>query len=207
MLSATVALVGWEVRLDARASLSHRVPLDDERAVVLRAQRGDRVAAAQLYAWFREPAWRTIVARCPDRTKAEDALRDTFRKVLERLGSYTPRDGTSIEAWIRTIAVHCAMDVHRADQRDRRLEDRVAADDPPSGGFARPDRALEREDTARDVERSLALLHPRYAEVLRLRLLEERPREACAELLGITVGNLDVLLHRAAKAFRKVYPP
>lgn len=175
--------------------------------MVLRAQQGDRAAAAQLYAWFREPAWRAVVARCPDRTKAEDALREAFRKVLERIGSYTPREGTSIEAWIRTIAVHCAMDVHRADQRDRRIEDRAAADELPSGGFARPDRGLEREDTARDVERALALLTPRYAEVLRLRLIEDRPREACAELLGITVGNLDVLLHRAAKAFRKVYPP
>ena len=40
-----------------------------------------------------------------------------------------------------------------------------------------------------------------------MRLIDETPREQCAESLGITVGNLDVLVHRAAKAFRKVYPP
>jgi DNA-directed RNA polymerase specialized sigma24 family protein len=57
------------------------------------------------------------------------------------------------------------------------------------------------------VETSLSRMNPRYAEVLRMRLIEETPREACAEKLGITVGNLDVLLHRAAKAFRKVFPP
>ena len=40
-----------------------------------------------------------------------------------------------------------------------------------------------------------------------LRLIEDRTREECAEEMGVTVGNFDVILHRATKAFRKVYPP
>ena len=39
------------------------------------------------------------------------------------------------------------------------------------------------------------------------RLLEDRDREECAQAMGVTVGNFDVILHRATKAFRKVYPP
>ena len=32
-------------------------------------------------------------------------------------------------------------------------------------------------------------------------------RPVCAELLGVTVGNLDVIFHRACKAFKNNYPP
>ena len=70
-----------------------------------------------------------------------------------------------------------------------------------------PDRGVEQEDTRREVEISLSRLNPRYAEVLRLRLIDEVPREACAARLGVSLGNLDVLLHRAVKAFREEYPP
>lgn len=42
---------------------------------------------------------------------------------------------------------------------------------------------------------------------LRMRLIEDRDREECAAEMGVTVGNFDVILHRASKAFRKKYPP
>ena len=62
-------------------------------------------------------------------------------------------------------------------------------------------------DTRRQVQASLSKMNSRYADALRLRLIEDRSREECAETMGVTVGNFDVILHRAAKAFRKVYPP
>jgi DNA-directed RNA polymerase specialized sigma24 family protein len=50
-------------------------------------------------------------------------------------------------------------------------------------------------------------MNERYAMALRMRLVEDRDREECAAALGVTLGNFDVILHRATKAFRKVYPP
>ena len=77
----------------------------------------------------------------------------------------------------------------------------------PGAQSRRPDRGLEVEDTRRMVETSLSRMNERYATALRLRLIEDRPREECAELLGVKTGNFDVILHRATKAFRKVWPP
>ena len=74
-------------------------------------------------------------------------------------------------------------------------------------GFPRPDRRREVDDTKKEVEQSLSKLNERYARALRLRLIEDRSREECAQILEISVSTFDVLLHRAAKAFRKVYPP
>ena len=56
-----------------------------------------------------------------------------------------------------------------------------------------------------DREETLAGLHPRYAQAIRLRLCEERPRAECAATLGVSVETFDVLLFRAVRAFRKAY--
>jgi len=184
------------------------VPLEEERVVVERLRNGDRSAFAILYGWYGDRIYRqAILPRLPNRELAEDCLKDTFRTALEKIGSFQLVD-RSIFFWLRRIAVNKAIDVHRAQQRDRALADAVQADpEPLTQAPPRPDRGLEVRDTAREVETSLERMNPRYAEALRLRLIEGRSREECAESFGVTVGNFDVILHRAAQAFRKVYPP
>jgi RNA polymerase sigma-70 factor (ECF subfamily) len=78
---------------------------------------------------------------------------------------------------------------------------------PLYGQTPAPDRPSELAEVRVLIEESLALLNPRYARVLRLRLLDDKDRAECAEILGVTLGNFDVLFHRAAKAFRDKYPP
>ena len=88
------------------------------------------------------------------------------------------------------------------------VRDKVKAEGPVVGTQPdAPDRNLEVQDTKRMVAASLSLMNDRYANALRLRLIEERDREECAQIMGVTVGNFDVILHRASKAFRKVFPP
>ena len=70
-----------------------------------------------------------------------------------------------------------------------------------------PDRGVDVDETRALVNEALELLNPRYAQALRLRMIEDRDREECARIMDVTVGNFDVILHRAAKAFRKKYPP
>lgn len=185
------------------------VPLEQERVVIERLQAGDRAAFATLYGWYGDRIYRqAILPRLPDRTLAEDALREAFRTVLEKIGTYTPQN-RSIFFWIRRIAINKAIDIHRRHKRDRALAEAVQQE--PADALhqrpERPDRGLELADLRRDIETSLTRINDRYATALRLRLLEERSREECAELLGIKIATFDVLLHRASKAFRKEYPP
>ena len=135
-------------------------------------------------------------------------MKDTFRLALERIDQFNPQ-GKSIFFWLRRIAVNRAMDVHRAHKRARGLKDHKEAaiahtmSPPPPP----PDHAPELAQTKAQVQEALSTLNPRYAQALRLRLLEDRDRDECAEAMGVTMSNFDVILHRACKAFRKVYPP
>ncbi len=180
--------------------------LERERDVVALLQQGDREALDTLYRWFGEPLYRKVILPRVGRVElAEDVLRDTFRTALERIDTFRLED-RSIYFWLRRIAINKAMDVHRADARRQRLSDALAREqvvDPP----ADPHAAVDRAETRELVHEALERLNPRYATALRLRLLEGRSRADCAEAMGVTVGNFDVILHRAARAFRKVYPP
>jgi RNA polymerase sigma-70 factor (ECF subfamily) len=209
-MRANDALERWVSEAPVRQDVdSDLAPPDQERAVILRLQAGDRRAFATLYGWYGERIYRqAILPRLPDREAAEDVLRDTFRTALEKIATFHV-DQQSIFFWLRRIAINKAIDVHRRRKRDRNLADAMSEEpvevlhQTPD----RPDRGLEVDDLRRMVETSMSRLNPRYAEALRMRLLEDRSREECAEVLGITVGNFDVLLHRACKAFRKEYPP
>lgn len=150
---------------------------------------------------FRE----VILPRVPVRELAEDVLRDTFRLVLERIGQYKPESNKSVYFWLRRIAINRGMDVYRSWRRARQLEEVMEAEGAASTVVEPEEPEMEREDTRARIEATLGKLNPRYAEALKLRLLDELPREECATRLAVTVGNFDVILHRACGAFRKAY--
>lgn len=167
------------------------------------------MALAQLYDWYGDRLFRQVILpRLPITDLAEDVLRDTFRICIERIEQYNPAD-RSIFFWMRRIAINRAIDVHRAHKRRERLNEQVEHNLDRTMGVAppSPDRGQEVEETRDLVEEALQLINPRYAQALRLRLIEDKDREECAQILGVTVGNFDVILHRATKAFRKKYPP
>ncbi len=185
--------------------------LDEERAVIERLQRGDRAAAAALYEWYGERLYRAaILPRLPVRELAEDVLKDTFRLALERIDQFRITD-RSIYFWLRRIAVNRAIDLHRKRQRRQAFRDRHSTEETVDRTMgtapAAPDRRHDQEQLKDMVARSLSLMNPRYALALKLRILEDRDRDECARIMDVTVGNFDVILHRATKAFRKVYPP
>ena len=175
--------------------------------MIRRLQAGDRTAFATLYGWYGQPIYRSaILPRLPVPELAEDCLRDTFRTALEKIHTFRI-ENRSIFFWLRRIAVNKAIDVHRRRKRDLDLATAVKAEAHLHVAPTRPDRKIEVDDTRKMVDASLSNMNPRYAQALRLRLIEDRSREECAQILGVSVGNFDVILHRAAKAFRKVYPP
>lgn len=182
-------------------------PLSEERVIIARLQRGDRAAVATLYQWFGDRLYRSVILpRLPIRELAEDVLKDTFRLVLERIGQYESQD-RSIFYWLRRIAINRAIDVHRARQRAQTLEEIAEPERFMSEPPQQPDHGSEMDDLRAQIAASLSKLNPRYADALRLRLLEDLDRDECARRMDVTVGNFDVILHRAAKAFRSVYPP
>ncbi len=183
--------------------------LDVERGWVDRAKAGDRAALRSLLEKYGPVLYRAVLLpRLGDEARAKDALADTYAKVVATMPRYEWHPA-GIYPWLRTIAFHVAIDMLRARKREtpfdvddlQREADRKADVQGTDVSY------LEQEEAARarrKVEGALEKINPRYAEAIRLRVLQERPREEVAKALGATPATFDVILHRAMAALRKV---
>lgn len=180
-------------------------PIADERALVERAARGDRAAFERIYrAYARVIFAYVLVPMLGDRDDAEDCLRETFLAAFHALPAYQWKE-PSIYPWLKVLAKNKARDLLRASGRRQRLrgafQEHVEAivGEPETPG----DEEIQREHLRAQIEEVLTTMNPRYATVLRLRLLEGRAREDCAAAMDVKIGTLDVLLFRACRAFRQ----
>ena len=187
-------------------SVGRPEPLPDERELVERAMQGDPRAFERLYRYYAPVLFSyVLVPMLGDRDDANDCVRETFMSAHKALPRYEWR-GSSIYPWLKTLAKNKARDLLRASGRRQRLRGSfshhldVFGDREPATPM---EEAVQRQALRKRIDEVLDTLNPRYARVLRLRLLEDRSREQCAELMEVKVGTLDVLLFRAVRAFRK----
>lgn len=180
--------------------------LPDERALVERARRGDRRAFEAIYRAYAAAIFGyVLVPMLGDRDDAHDCLRETFLSAHRALVDYEWRE-PGIYAWLKVLAKNKARDLLRASGRRQRLRGAFAEHVDAMGGEGAGsvgDEEVQRTQLRGQIERVLETMNPRYAEVLRLRLLEDRAREDCAEQMNVKIGTLDVLLYRACRAFRQ----
>lgn len=176
-----------------------------ERAVFSRIRRGDAEAFGLLYDVFARRLVRHILApRLASKAEIEDALAETFRRAFEARARYVVGD-TSAYFWLARIAERIALDTRRAEKRSVSFMSLFAREattpaEDPSEAYVQKERALR--ERAR-VDRALDVITPRYRVAIELRILEERPREECAERLGLRVATFDVLLLRAVRSLTK----
>jgi RNA polymerase sigma-70 factor (ECF subfamily) len=179
--------------------------IDWERRLVAEAQAGDMNALRPVLSRYAEPLYGAVILpKLGNPSAAEEVLRETFIAAIENIASFR-WEGRGIYAWLRQIATNKVFDVHRRAQRTARALARLAVE-PRAAGPSADEALIAEEDRRRAtirVARVMERLVPRYQEALRLRLLEERSREECAALLGVTVPTFDVLFFRAVRSFRK----
>jgi RNA polymerase sigma factor (sigma-70 family) len=182
--------------------------LEAERLLVEKAQTGDRTALGQLLQKHGNALYASVLLpRLGSEAAAKDALADTFAKVVERIDRFKWQ-GVGFYPWIRMVALRVAIDALRARKRTvvweaEDIEREVDASQTTTPLDQAVQEKRDREAARARVDAALRRIHARYATAIRLRILEERPREDVAAELGVTPATFDVLLHRATAALRK----
>src|SRR5213083_3588433 len=88
----------------------------DIRALVARAQEGDREALEELYLLHFDRIYSYLHLSVGNRHDAEDLTTQTFLKMLEKIGSFKWQSAP-FSAWLFRIAHNLAMDHFRARRR------------------------------------------------------------------------------------------
>jgi RNA polymerase sigma-70 factor, ECF subfamily len=128
---------------------------------------------------------------------AQEAL-STFLQVLQR-GS-APDERADWAPYVKTIVKNAARNRRRRHHVALRHEP-IESMDPPSDESSAEELLAEAEEHVR-LRACVERLCGTQKSVVLLRLLEERAGEDVADVLGITRGYVDVLLHRARASLR-----
>lgn len=163
-------------------------PPEIDPALVRAAQRGDRMAVADLM-----DALAPYVGRVCGPIALQDgpdAAQEALIVIFRNLGGL--REPGAIYGWARAIAVREAVRVARRTARAIPAE---LADVPVPGD----------PQLAADVRDVLARLTPEHRAVLVLRDLEGLDEQAAGALLAVPAGTVRSRLSRARRSFRKAW--
>jgi RNA polymerase sigma-70 factor (ECF subfamily) len=193
---------------DADALRKRRESDEADRALVTRAQAGDRKALGDLLSKYGQGLYRSVLLpRLGSEAAAKEALSETYAKVVANISKFTWQN-VGFYPWLRTVALRVALDQLRAKKRVVLFEEEDLAREVDAAQTATPveqqiSDQRDRETARKKVDDALGRINPRYARAIRLRVLEEKPREEVAKEMGVTPATFDVLLHRAIASLKK----
>jgi RNA polymerase sigma-70 factor (ECF subfamily) len=195
-------------------------PTDDEAALVGRLRGGDRAAFAALVGRHGGALLRFAMTFVKDRALAEEVVQDTWLSALDGLDGFEGR--SSLRTWLFHIAANKARTRFVRERRSvpfSALASPDQADDPEpgadrfdQGGMWReppgrwseenPERLAQGVETRAAIEAAIATLPEAQRAVITLRDIDGLETDEICTLLGITVTNQRVLLHRARTRVR-----
>jgi RNA polymerase sigma-70 factor (ECF subfamily) len=142
----------------------------------------------------------------------DEQVQEVMHQVMRSLPSFDGR--SKVTTWLYGIARNIAYQSARERKRHILMEPGDVAGETPSAsayapkpGIDDPDVVTTRRERKQLVREALGTLPPHFAEVIRLRDLDEQSTTEAAAAIGITEGNTRVRLHRARKALREALAP
>ena len=141
---------------------------------------------------------------------AEDITQAVFMKLYMNMENVNPE---RIEPWIKTIAKHMALNYRRHAKHEVELpveevtnlmEKTVYKEDIEEFLAIRRMRKV-RTDLIETIYADLYQKNPQWYEALTITCILEKPQNEVAKTMGIPVGTLRVILHRARCWIRKQY--
>jgi RNA polymerase sigma-70 factor (ECF subfamily) len=154
---------------------------------------------------------RVAASRMRDRDAVEEVVQETLATACANAERFEGR--SRLRTWVTGILLHKVTDAFRAASRQvhfAQLPESEEADFDGAGAWRHrvdpwtdPAHTLDRKRFREALERAVDALPAMQARAYRLRELEDRDPEQVCAALGITEGNLHVLLHRARLGLRR----
>ena len=176
-----------------------RMPLVNERQLVLEAQAGDSEAFGQLYDAYMERIYRFVYFRVEDQQTAEDITSQVFLKAWSNLDRFQ-FSRTPYLAWLYTIAHNAVIDHYRTRKVTTALDD-VQLSQPDHSEAVENDIDLTVE--MRSVKSALRTLTDDQQKVLTLKFIEGMSNNEIARHLGKREGAIRALQMRGLQALAK----
>ncbi len=174
----------------------------DERidALVLEVQSGNEDAFRELFDLLFPRVYRYVSYKI-DRQDVDDLVSDIFLRLWAKIGEY--HKGTSrFEAWVFTIAYRMIIDYYRK-QKDLISLDEVEYE---LSGDESQEISVGTKLSEEHLRAVVEQLPHKYAQPIMLRFFAELEYVEIADVLGLTEGNVRILLFRGLRKLRDILP-
>src|SRR5919199_197969 len=178
----------------AKVSETQRV-----RALVERAQKGERAALEELYLIHFDRIYSYLHVSVGNRHDAEDLTTQTFLKMLESINKFRWQSAP-FSAWLFRIAHNLAMDHFRAS---RRWQPEAEVPEPAVDESTSADEGALEAIGQRSMLDLIDDLSPEQQQVLTLKFVFNFSNAEAATILGKTEGAIKSLQHRALASLQK----
>jgi len=154
----------------------------------------------ELHDQFYERVRKFILAQVRDESAADDLVQETFMKIQESLDSV--KDPSKISSWIFQIAHNLCRDHFRARKRSSSREEihdgLVNLQETPV------QKKMEQGEMSQCVQDQLNLLPESLRTVLIFADVMEFSHQEISQILGLSLENVKVRVHRARKKFKGI---
>lgn len=164
-----------------------------------RGARGDEDALRVLVERWEDQVFAFLLRMLGSREEAQDLTQETFIRMIRHAGKFKAQG--QFQSWLFRIAGNQARSRLRRRKILRWLSFDDEKPDPPSP-LADPLAELERQESRAEVRLAIRKLPARQREALVLKHYMDMKYKEIAETMGLTVGSVQMLLHRALQALR-----
>lgn len=157
----------------------------------------------ELYATYAKPLYYYLLQMSGSAHVAEELVQETFFRATLSLDLYA---GGSAKSWLFTVARHAYLDEWRKRKRwnwvpfQEFFHEKSIAYSPDGIPL---DEVLYME-LVEDVQDILGMLPENYRTVLYLREYEQCNYNELAQIMGLSINQVKVTLHRARKRFKQI---
>lgn len=175
--------------------MEHHAPMTKEGEL-------DVVDTSVLFGGDYQRIFRYIMSMIRDTAEAEDLTQETFLRAYRRRD--TLRDQGAQTAWLYRIATHVCLDRLRQYARRAPTESDTDLDevDVPEPDAPSLQQVIERDEMSGCVQSFLNRLSDNYRAVILLHDMHELTAQEIARLLGESLTNVKIRLHRARLKLR-----
>lgn len=165
-----------------------------------RGAEGDEDAFRRLVERWEGQVFAFLLRMLNSREDAQDLTQETFLRMIRNASRYQSRD--QFQSWLFRIAGNLARTRLRRRKIVRWFSFEDEKPDPPSSD-PDPLADLERKESRAEVRRAIRKLPERQRQALVLKQYQDMKYQEIADTMDLTVGSVQMLLHRAMQALRK----
>lgn len=160
-----------------------------ESQIIKKAISGDSEALTILVDKYKDIAYNLALSIVKNREDAKDITQDSFLKVLENIHRF--RNDSKFSTWLYRIVYNQSVGFVKGESRKSSVD------------YSLLDETSEKNDNQEgaieDLYKAINLLEHTDRNIIMLFYLAEKSIKEIAQITGLSIGNIKVILHRARK--------